>query len=121
MTTLRRLLCISFCLINITACSSLTKDHARFTGEKQWDFDHHLQFSEIELAPNHYQVRVFQINNVAFEKISAFIIRRGIIICQRYHYKIELLKGVEGVNDKKGSPNLILSDLVANIECPTVQ
>jgi hypothetical protein len=119
MSKVTRLIFVVFCLINIAACSNLTKEHPSFTGEKQWDFDHNLQFREIKLAPNHYQIRVFQLGNVPFEKISAFVLRRGLRICQSYNYKVELLKGVEGFNDKQGSPNLILSDLVANIECPS--
>lgn len=111
-------LSVSILLIgNIMACSNLAKNEPSFSGEKQWDFDHEVQFTEKRISPNQYRLRAFQMNKVPFERLASFLLRRSLIICQSYNYKIEILQGVEEFDEKLGSPNKILKDLSANLEC----
>jgi len=81
------------------------------------DFDHNVQFQQETLKANLYHLSVISTNKTQFSTLAAFLIRRSLIICQNYGFKIEVLQGVEGFNDGIGLPNLIMKSLSANIEC----
>jgi hypothetical protein len=82
-----------------------------------WDFDHQLQYRKIQLAVNNYQLEVISNSKVNFERLSAFLLRRSYLICGAYGYKLELIKGIESFDYPRASPNLILPNLTAKLEC----
>jgi len=82
-----------------------------------WDFDHHLQFKKTKFDDNNYQLEVIPNNKVSFERLSAFLLRRGYLICGTYGYKLEILTGVESFDYPRASPNLIMPNLTAKLEC----
>jgi hypothetical protein len=86
--------------------------------QSEWDFDHKLQFKRTQFDDNHYQLEVIPNNKVDFERLSAFLLRRSYLICGSYGYKLELIKGVESFDFPRASPNLIMPNLTAKIECP---
>jgi len=86
--------------------------------QTEWDFDHQLQFKRTQFDDNHYQLEVIPNNKVNFERLSAFLLRRGYLICGTYGYKLELIKGVESFDFPRASPNLIMANLTAKLECP---
>lgn len=83
----------------------------------QWDFDHNVRFIKTDLTENTFQLELIPNIRGNFEQLSAFLIRESYKICGRYQYKIEIIQGVEGFDDKKAMPNYIPSSLIANIEC----
>jgi len=85
--------------------------------DTQWDFDHGIQFRELEITPHYFQLEVIPNNKVKFERLATFLLRKSYRLCGGYHYKIEMIQGVEGFDDKRAMPNYIFSSLVANIEC----
>jgi len=87
----------------------------------QWDFDHQLQYRQKRLNNNKYYLEVIPNSKVNFERLSAFLFRRGYLICQSYGYKLELIRGVENFDYHRASPNLILPNLTARLECPKKQ
>jgi len=89
--------------------------------QTEWDFDHQLQFKRTQFDDNHYQIEIIPNNKVNFERLSAFLLRRGYLICGSYGYKLELIKGVESFDYPRASPNLILPNLIAKLECPITQ
>jgi hypothetical protein len=89
--------------------------------QTEWDFDHQLQFKRTQFDDNHYQIEIIPNNKVNFERLSAFLLRRGYLICGSYGYKLELIKGVESFDYPRASPNLILPNLTAKLECPITQ
>lgn len=110
------LLCLLICN-SFFACSSLLVGKES-QNTAQWDFDHQLQFRETELSKNKFQLEIIQNNKATFQQLSALLLRRSYIICQGYGYKLTVIKGVESVDYKRASPNLIKSNLVAQLECP---
>lgn len=101
---------------SLTACANLTGQES--LNSPQWDFDHQVQFRQTELENNSFQLELIQNNKVDFKQLSALLLRRSYLICGSYGYKITVLKGVESVDYKRASPNLIRSNLVAKLECP---
>lgn len=99
-------------LMSLSSC-------AQSPNNGRWDFDHEVQFSESEVSPGHYKLSVIQQGDVPFEKLATFLLRRSLILCGEYGYKIEVLKGIEGFDDKRVAPNYIQPDLTAIIECPS--
>ncbi|WP_019029786.1 hypothetical protein [Colwellia piezophila] len=86
--------------------------------QSEWDFDHQLQFKRTQFDENHYQLEVISNQNINFERLSAFLLRRSYLICGQYGYKLELIKGVESFDFPLASPNLIMPNLTAKLECP---
>ncbi|KGJ92268.1 hypothetical protein [Colwellia psychrerythraea] len=85
--------------------------------QSEWDFDHQLQFKKTIFDADHYQLEVIANNKVSFERLSAFLLRRSYLICGQYGYKLELIKGVESFDFPRASPNLIMPNLTAKLEC----
>jgi len=84
----------------------------------EWDFDHQLQFNKTQFDDTHYQLEVIS-HNVNFYQMSAFLLRRSYLICGEYGYQLTIIKGVESFDQKRMMPNLITSNLVAKLECPS--
>ena len=83
----------------------------------QWDFDHQIQFIKTTISEHEYQLKIIPNNKVPFDRLSVFLLRKSYSLCQRYDYKLEILQGVEGFDDKRSMPNYIAPSLVANVEC----
>jgi uncharacterized iron-regulated protein len=105
-----------FCLI-LSACSNLNTKQSFNGGAAQWDFDHNVQFRQKKLSPNYYQLEIIPNNNINFERSAVFLLRKSHEICGSYHYKIEIVQGVEGFDDRRVMPNYITPSLIAKLEC----
>jgi len=103
------------------ACANLNTKDRYDNGNAQWDFDHHVQFKKTKYDDNNYQLEVIPNNKVSFERLSAFLLRRGYLICGSYGYKLELITGVKSFDYPRASPNLIMPNLTAKLECAIVQ
>ena len=114
---------IALGLITLTtaSCSSNIENVPLGQASSEWDFDHNLQFKKTKFDDHHYQLEVIPNNKVSFERLSVFLLRRSYLICQGYGYKLELIKGVESFDHFRASPNLIMPNLTANLECPVTQ
>jgi len=109
--------CILLCLI-LSACTIDPNANSQGAIGSQWDFDHELQYKKTQLSDSSYQLEVIANQKVSFERISAFLLRRGYLICGQYGYKLELITGVESFDFHRASPNLIMPNLKAILECP---
>lgn len=87
-------------------------------GAAQWDFDHKIQFKEKKLAMNKYYIEVIPKLDTNFGKLSKFLLRHSFKLCGNYGFKVEILSGIEAVDERESFPNKIMSSLSANIECP---
>ena len=103
------LLCVS-----LSACSNIENEN----GSSQWDFDHNIQFEQTKLSENKYHLQVNPKSDTHFDKLATFMMRKSYEICGNYGFTIEVLKGIERVNDRLSFPNLIMPSLAANIQCP---
>jgi hypothetical protein len=101
------------------ACATATKQNITVKENSAWDFDHQLQYKKIQLDNGHYQFEVITNNKTNFQRMSAFLLRQSYLICRQYGYSLTIVKGVERYDFKRQSPNLIRSNLVANLECPS--
>jgi hypothetical protein len=99
--------------ILLSSCASLNKAD----NNSQWDFDHELQFKETQLADNRYHLEIIPKQDTYFSQLATFLMRRSYQICGQHGYTLEVLKGVEGFNDRVGLPHLIQSSLSANVKC----
>ena len=107
---------LSFC-IALAACSTLETNKANNNGITQWDYDHKLQFRQSKLANKYYQLEIIPNNNVNFSRIATFLLRKSYSLCGGYHYKLEMVQGIEGFDDKRAMPNYIFPSLIAKVEC----
>ena len=107
---------LSFC-ITLFACSVFDTKKSLNSGTTQWDFDHSVQFRQTKLAINHYQLEIIPSNKVKFERLATFLLRKSYRLCGGYHYKIEMIQGIEGFDDKRAMPNYISPSLIAKIKC----
>jgi len=103
--------------LSITACANIKTQQSNSGKVAQWDFDHHVQFIQIELASNHYQLEIIPNNKVNFEQLATILLRKSYRLCQHYHYKLEIVQGIEGFDDKLAMPNYIFPSLVAKVSC----
>lgn len=100
--------------ISLSACSAQNKKDVAAT---QWDFDHQVQFKQTQLSTNDYLLEVIPNAKVGFERLSVFLIRKSFSLCQHYRYKLEVLQGIEGFDDKRAMPNYIHPSLKAKVQC----
>jgi hypothetical protein len=105
-----------FCL-TLSACSVLDTKTSFNGGAAQWDFDHSVQFRQMKLPPNYYQLEIIPNNKVNFERLAVFLLRKSHEICGSYRYKVEIIRGVEDFDDKRVMPNYITPSLIAKLEC----
>lgn len=84
-----------------------------------WDFDHNLQFKTTQFDEHHYRVEVIAKNEARFERLAAFLLRKSYLICEgEYGFTLTFIKGVKSFDFKRATPNLILPNLTADLECP---
>ena len=103
--------------LSLSACANLKTPTAHNNGATQWDFDHGVQYRQTNLARKHYQLEVIPNKKVSFDRLSVFLLRKSYRLCGNYHYKLELIQGIEGFDDKHAMPNYIFPSLIAKIEC----
>jgi hypothetical protein len=110
----------TLCFFSLVACAGPSQV---VLGEAQteWDFDHQVQFKKTQFDNDHYQLEVIPNSNVSFERLSAFLLRRSYLICGAYGYKLELITGVESFDYPRASPNFIMPNLTAKLECAIKQ
>ncbi|WP_440876110.1 hypothetical protein [Thalassotalea sp. PLHSN55] len=113
MISCQRVMCIIAIPLLLASCAQIETSN----GEPQWDFDHQVQFRQTKLSDNSYHLAVVPKSKTPFSRLATFLLRRSKDICLNYGYKIEILQGVQGFNDRQGSPNYIWGSLEANIEC----
>jgi len=101
----------------LTGCANLDSQKANNNGAAQWDFDHHVQFRQTQSANKHFQLEVIPNNKVSFERLATFLIRKSYSLCGSYHYKLEMIQGIESFDDKRAMPNYIFPSLIAKIDC----
>ena len=105
---------IVFFSISLSACT--IKDNKSETAT-QWDFDHQVQFKQTQLSASSYLLEIIPNQKVRFERLSVFLIRKSFRLCQHYHYKLEIMQGIEGFDDKRAMPNYIHPSLLAKVHC----
>lgn len=100
---------------SIAVCTSLNA--TEMSNNAQWDFDHNLRFRQTQLADNYYQLEMFPSKQANFEQLATFLIRKSYRLCGNYHYKLEMIQGIEEFDDKRAMPNYIQPSLIAKVEC----
>ncbi len=105
------------CCITLSACTILDSKEVDNPNAIQWDFDHNIQFKQTTLANEHYQLEVIRNHKVKFAQLAAFVLRKSYQLCGGYRYKLEVIQGIEGFDDKRAMPNYIFPSLIANVEC----
>ena len=109
---MRSLILATMCFAS-SACSNIETE----SGAPQWDFDHNIQFEQTKLSENKYHLQVNPKSDTHFAELATFMMRQSYKICGTYDYTIEVLTGVERIDDRKFAPNLMMHSLSANIEC----
>ncbi|PHR83542.1 MAG: hypothetical protein COA59_12030 [Colwellia sp.] len=104
-------------LLIITSCTSLDTTINNDSSTSWWDFDHNIQFKQTKLASKYFQLEVIPNNEVGFERLATFLLRKSYRLCGGYHYKIEVIQGIESFDDKRAMPNYIFPSLIAKVKC----
>lgn len=84
-----------------------------------WDFDHEVRYNKTKLADNKYQLEVEANGQVSFERLATFLLRKSYQLCRGYGFQLKMLDGIESFDHYRATPNLIMSNLKANLECPS--
>lgn len=108
-------------VLSLTSCAQSENNLPLGTAMSEWDFDHHVQFKKTKFDEHNYQLEVIPNSKVNFERLSVFLLRRSYLICGGYGYKLELITGIESFDHFRASPNMIMPNLTAKIECPIEQ
>lgn len=101
----------------VSGCTLLEEIKTGRDGTVEWDFDHNVQFRQITLTENQFQLEIIPNNKVPFERLASFLIRKSYSLCGSYHYKLEMIKGIEEFNDREAMPHYIFPSLTAKVEC----
>ncbi len=109
----------TFVILITSGCATQPSDIPLGEAKSAWDFDHKVQYKKTKFDENTYQLEVIPNDKVNFERLSVFLLRRSYLICGGYGYKLQLIKGVESFDHFRASPNMIMPNLTAKIECPT--
>jgi len=112
---------LSFIFMGISACSNLGVNQASKDDSAEWDFDHQVQFIQTDLLKDSYQLKIIPNSKVNFSRLATFLLRKSYSLCGSYHYKLEMVQGIEGFDDKRAMPNYIFPTLIAKVECNTKQ
>lgn len=84
----------------------------------EWDFDHNVQYKQNQIATNAYSVEIVSSQKTRFDQMATFLLRHAYRVCESYGFKLEVITGVEGVDERRVSPSYIQPNLKAMIECP---
>lgn len=85
--------------------------------ESLWDFDHEVRYYQTQLSKSSYQLEVVANGRVKFERLATFLMRKSYQLCQGYGYQLKVLDGVESFDHYRASPNLIMGNLKASLQC----
>jgi hypothetical protein len=107
---MKKFLLLIVCLL-IASCTSSRNE------SNHWDFDHNLKFDQKQLDDKVYQVVIHRKKDTQFPQLAAFLMRHALDLCQNYGYKLEIIEGVEGFNDKIVAKSYIQPSLKAKVEC----
>jgi len=107
---------VTLYFFSLVACTGSSQVLLGQTKTK-WDFDHQVSFKRTQFDETYYQLEVTSNNKGNFERLSAFLLRQSYLICGQYGYKLELIKGVESFDFPRASPNLIMPNLTAKLQC----
>lgn len=105
------------CFIALNGCAYLKNTETSSDRVIQWDFDHHVQYTQTKLSKQYYQLEIIPNSKVPFERLASFLIRKSYSLCGGYHYKLEMIKGIEEFNDQFVMKNYIFPSLTAKIKC----
>jgi len=108
---------VIFLSIGLNACANISPNKSNSNSVTQWDFDHQVQFIQTQLTERHFQLEIIPNHQVSFERLAGFLIRKSYRLCGGYHYKLEMIKGIENFDDKRAMPNYIFPSLTAKVEC----
>ena len=104
------------CVLFLAACAGSSQVHLGQV-QTEWDFDHSIQFKQTRLAYKHFKLEVIPNDETDFERLAAFLLRKSYNLCGGYHYKMEMIQGIESFDDKRAMPNYIFPSLIAKIKC----
>jgi len=83
----------------------------------QTDMEHKVQFKLKEVNSKQYQLEVARSGDVNFARMNMFATRKAKKLCGKNGFSITYVEGVEGFDDRKSNPNLILSSLKVKVTC----
>lgn len=101
----------------IISCTNVDTSKNKEGSTTYWDFDHNIQFTQTKLADKYFQLEVIPNNKAKFHQLATFLLRKSYRLCGGYHYKIEIIQGIEGFDDKRAMPNYIFPSLIAKVKC----
>jgi hypothetical protein len=99
--------------IGISSCAKTSVNGV----ERSWDFDHKVSFTQTEMSKKQYKIEIIPKKNTDFSRMSTFLVRRALTLCNRHGFTIEYLEGVENYDDSISQPNLLMKSLKAKVKC----
>lgn len=82
------------------------------------DFDHQVQYSLNKEGASTFHLTVYRQNDATFERMSVFVVRKAMAICNKMGYQVTYLAGIENVDDRTIMANKIFPPLEVKITCP---
>lgn len=113
MQNVTRILGMIIVLVTVVGCSSFSLK----SKDVNWDFDHGVKFSQMQVTADTYKLIVMSNNKTHFSRLSTFLLRQSYKICGHYGFTLEMLSGIEMIDERRISPSYIQPNLTANLSC----
>jgi len=102
-------------VVIIIFCAAVMQSYALAS---EYDFDHKVHYKQHKLDENSYRIEVIANSKIRFQRLSVFLLRHAYKVCGEYGYTLEILNGVEQIDDRQISPSYIQPNLSAKLICP---
>lgn len=111
---MKKVTAVALFLLLLLGCTS----NSTSTTKASFDFDHNVVYEQSKIGEGKYFIEVRANQKKSFKTLAAFLMRQALDTCKTYGFTIEVLGGIEDIDDKRGRPNYIIPSLSANVQCP---
>lgn len=108
-----------YTVILVTSLAGCTLGtNGKKSSNASYDFDHDVVYEQSIVGEHKYLIEVRSNQKKSFKTLAAFLMRQALDTCKTYGFTIEVLGGIEDVDDKLSRPNYIIPSLSARVQCP---
>lgn len=81
------------------------------------DFDHGVNYEQVKLSENKYQLEIRSDSYHHFNQQSTFLLRHSARLCHRKSYKLKVLSGVQKFDSMPTTPRALQQNLKVIVSC----
>ncbi|PAJ73774.1 hypothetical protein CJF42_14100 [Pseudoalteromonas sp. NBT06-2] len=103
-------------MINISLLSMLLAS-ATIQADVLHDFDHGINYEQVKLSKNEYQLDISSGSYQLFKQQSVFLLRYSSQLCNKQNFTLEVLSGVQKFDAFPTTPRALQSNLKVIVTC----